>query len=129
MLIQEEWEDQPNLMKDHYLQASEDLRTMVIIRSANDTLLTAMVMKEVALCHIVEIFRTQRRVGMHERMAPPQEEAGEFTNTAYAGNGDVARQHDPKYWRRKTQAEDLKNAKAFLQKDLLSTEGIEQFDT
>ena len=30
---------------------------------------------------------------------------------------------------RKTQAEDLKNARAFLQKDVLTAEGIEQFNT
>ena len=65
---------------------------------------------------------------MHERLVPPQEEAGGVANTAYAGNGDVARPHDLKYWRRKTKAEDLKNAKVFLQKDVLTAEGIEQFD-
>ena len=101
---------------------------MAIFRSAEDALLTAVVTKEVALGHIVEFFRTPRRVGMQERMALPQEEAGGLANATYTGNGDLARQHDPKYWRRKTQAEDLKNVKAFLQKDLLSAEGIEQFD-
>ena len=44
------------------------------------------------------------------------------------GSGEAARALDSAYWTRKTQAEDLKNAKAFLQRELLSTEGIDHFD-
>ena len=72
VLIQEEWEDQPHLVKYHYLQTLADLRTMAIVWSADDALLTAVVAKVVALRHIAEFFRTRRRVGMHKRMVPPQ---------------------------------------------------------
>ena len=43
--------------------------------------------------------------------------------------GEIERQFDPGHWKRKLQAEDMKNAKSFLQKGPLSTEDIEHFDT
>ena len=118
-------------MKDNYLQTSVELWTLVIVWSANNGLLTAVVTKEVELEHIVGFFRTQRRVGMYERMAPmPEEVVGEGPmNTVNAVNGEAARHLDLKYLTRKTQAKDLKNAKVFLQRGLLSAEGIEHFDT
>ena len=58
VLIQEEYEDQPNFVKDHYLQASADLWERAIVRCTKDGLLTAVVMTEVALRHIAEFFRT-----------------------------------------------------------------------
>ena len=68
---------------------------------------------------------------MFERMAPTLEggAGGGPVNIANMGNGDVARQFDPEYWTKKTQAEDLKNAKVFLQKGILNAESIEHFDT
>ena len=43
--------------------------------------------------------------------------------------GEVERQFDTENWKRKVQAEDLSNVRAFLCKGILSTEGIEHFDT
>ena len=110
---------------DRYLWTSAEQRTLAIIWSADNGLLTAVVTKEVSLDTL------QRRVGMYERMAPVPEEVtgGGPGNAVSAVNGEVARQFNPEYWMRKTQAEDLKNAKAFLQRGLLSTEGIENFNT
>ena len=59
-----------------------DLQIMAIVRSADDVLLTAVVSKEVVLGHIAEFFRTRRRMGMQERMAPVQKEVGGPANTA-----------------------------------------------
>ena len=41
---------------------------------------------------------------------------------------EIEWQFDPGHWKRKLQAEDMKNAKVFLQKGLLSAEDIEHFD-
>ena len=67
---------------------------------------------------------------MFERMAPALEggAGGGPANIVNPRNGEEARQFDSEYWTRKTQAEDLKNAKVFLQRGLLSEEGIEHFD-
>ena len=46
----------------------------------------------------------------------------------YIIEGEVERQFDPERWKRKVQAEDLRNVKAFLGKGLLSTESIEHFN-
>ena len=47
----------------------------------------------------------------------------------HGGNPEAARPNDPEYWARKTQAEDMKNAKTFLQQGPLTADGKEQFDT
>ena len=47
----------------------------------------------------------------------------------HSGNPEAARPNDPEYWAWKTQAEDMKNAKTFLQQGPLTADGIEQFDT
>ena len=62
----------------------------------------------------------------------PMEGAGRGpanTQLTIMANREAARHLDPEYWTRKTQADYLKNAKAFLQRGLLSAEGIEHFDT
>ena len=43
--------------------------------------------------------------------------------------GEIEWRFDPGRWKRKIQAEDMKNAKAFLRKGPLSAEDIEHFDT
>ena len=93
-MIQEVLEEQPHLMKDHYLRTSAELRTLVIVRSADNRLLTAVVTKEVELGHIAGFFRTRRRLGMYERMAPaPENGAGGGPTNAV--NGEAARHLDP----------------------------------
>ena len=131
MLIQEDSEEQPHRMKDHYIQTSAELRTLTIATSTDKELLTSVVTKEVELRYIARYFRMRRTLGMFERMAPALEggAGGGAANIVNAGNGEAARQFDPEYWTRRTQAEELKNAKAFLQRGLLSAEGIEHFET
>ena len=63
---------------------------------------------------------------LYERMAPALE-GGAGGGPANMGNGDVVRHFDPAYLTRKTQAKDLKNAKVFLQRGLLTAESIEHF--
>ena len=65
---------------------------------------------------------------MNERLNPVQEDMKIHANATYAIGGEVARQFHPEYWKRKTQAEDLKNVKVFLQKGILNAENIEHFD-
>ena len=43
---------------------------------------------------------------MNERLNPVQEDIRIPANTAYTISGEAARQFDPEYWKRKTQAED-----------------------
>ena len=43
-------------------------------------------------------------------------------------NLEMTRPADLQYWARKTQAEDLKNAKLFLQQGLLMAESLDNFD-
>ena len=64
-------------------------------------------------------------------MAPVQEEVagGGPANAVYTVNGEAVRQIDLEHWTKKTQAEDLKKAKACLQRGPLSLEGMEHFDT
>ena len=118
-------------MQDHYLQTSAELRTLTIATSADNELLTSVVTKEVALGYIAGYFRMRRTLGMFERMAPALEggAGGGPANIVNAWNGEAARQFNPEYWTRKTQAEQFKNAKVFLQRGLLSVQGIEHFDT
>ena len=53
-------------------------------------------------------------MGVNKRLNMMQEDIRVPANTAYAISGEVARQFDPEYWTRKTQTDDLKNAKVFL---------------
>ena len=130
VLIQENSDEHPHCMKEHYLWTLAELCTLAIARSAENEQLTSVVTKEVVLGYIAGYFRMRRTLGMFERMASTLEggAGGGPANIVNAGNGEAARQFDPEYWTRKTQAEDLKNSKAFLQRGLLSVEGIEHFD-
>ena len=57
-------------------------------------------------------------------------------NTSALGGGgpgrgvnlEAMRPADPQYWARKTMAEDLKNAKLFLQQGVLMAETLDNFD-
>ena len=98
-------------MQDHYLRTSAELRTLAIATSADNELLTSVVTKEVALGYIAGYFRMRRTLGMFERMAPALEggAGGGPANKVNTRNGEVARQLDPEYWTRKTQAKQFKN--------------------
>ena len=102
-------------MKENYLRTSTELRTLAITRSVDNEQLMCAVTKEVVLGYIAGYFRMRRTLGMFERMAPALEggAGGGPTNIVNMGNGDAARQFDPEYWTRKTQAKDLKNVKEF----------------
>ena len=56
ILIQEEWEDQPNLVKDHYLRTSKSLWTRAIVKETNNLGLMSIVLRETRLRHMVEFF-------------------------------------------------------------------------
>ena len=59
---------------------------------------------------------------MNERLNPVREDMGIPANAAYAISGEAARQFHPQCWRKKTQDEDLKSARACLRKGPLSVE-------
>ena len=63
ILIQEEWKDQPDLIKDRYLRTSDGLWTKAIDWFANNALLPFMVLKEMELGHIMEFFIERRNWG------------------------------------------------------------------
>ena len=69
-------------------------------------MLTSIVLKEKRLGHIAKFFIKRRRLGMNQRLNPVQEDMGIPANATYAIDGEAARQFDPEYWKRKTQAED-----------------------
>ena len=127
VLIHETYEAHPHRMKEHFLKTTGELRSLAISRSPHHAVITAVVTKEIAIGHIAEFFRSRQRLGMFERMIPASTGmAGGESNRD--GSGQATRALDSAYWMRKTQAEDLKNAKAFLQRGLLTTEGIDHFD-
>ena len=127
IILTENIEQHPTLVRDRFLAATDNFRVLAITRSANSVAISSAVTKEVKLGHIAAFFRGRQELGLYGRMAP---------NTfAMAGGGPgpganpkAARPADPQYWARKTQAENLKNAKLFLQQGLLKAESLNNFD-
>ena len=113
ILLVENIKQQPHVVKDHFLSSANDYRVLAITRSANSGAISSAVTKEAELGHLAVFFRGRQELGLYGRMAP---------NTfAVAGGGlgggtnpKAVRPADLQYWARKTQAEDLKNAKLFL---------------
>ena len=69
-----------------------------------------------ALWHIAEHFRWRALTGHPERLGRLPAGAGAGGGIVNnGGNLEAARPHDLEYWAWKTQAEDMKNAKTFLQ--------------
>ena len=91
---------------------------LAIILAENIKQQPSAVTKETKLGHLAAFFRGRQELGLYGRMAP-NTFAVARGGPAVGVNPKAVRPADPQYRARKTMAEDLKNAKLFLQQGLL----------
>ena len=128
ILIQEDWEDQPDIAKERYLHAPEHRWARALLQPTNNEGVMVTLMRETDLRHIVEFFIGRRRLGGTEHINPKTLDVAIPVGSPYVIEGKMEQQFDLERWKRKVQAKDLRNVKAFLRKGLLSTESIEHFN-
>ena len=101
---------------EHYLRAPPEFRDVALTSSEHNTRNLTIVVRELALGHIAEYFKCRALPGHPERLGRLPAGAGAGGGVFnHGGNLEAARPPDLEYWARKTQAEDMKNAKSFLQ--------------
>ena len=101
-------------------------RQMALYNSEHRDETLATLYQETGLGHITSFITWRATVGFLERLGPTQEPAP--TEAATADYEDRGGRYDQAYLAPKMQADDMKNAKAFLQYKALSASSLEKFD-
>ena len=111
---------------DAFLHAATEFRNRALNESNHRDENIASMYQENRLGFIAEFMDYRKNLGFHEAMkaAPRAGQTGGVTATTEDRGG----RYDQAYLERKMQADDLKNAKAFLQNDVLSAATLDKFE-
>ena len=120
LLLQEEWEDRPHLVKERFLQAPIPQRCKALRLATSDDGVENTIRREATLRHLAEFFIQRHPYGALEYMNPE-------TPIFPPLQGYVDRQFDPKRWERKQLTDNLRDATGMLRRKPLSIEDIEDF--
>ena len=101
LLLQEEWEDRPHLVKEWFLRAPIPQRYKALQRATSDDGVENTIKREATLRHMAEFFIERRQYGALERMNPDTPIFPQLLE------GEIELQFDPKRWKRKQLSDNL----------------------
>ena len=124
LLIEEE--DGNHNRLDAFMRATLEFQQRALYRSDHKDENVAVMYQEARLGHIAEFVNYRKGLGFPETLSPaPAPRAGQAGGVA--GPEDRGGRYDQAYLERKMQADDLRNAKSFLQNEVLSATTLDKF--